>query len=64
MSYVKRFQTPPKKPGQKPTKLPGGTDSRFGGLYHYVQATANDSKRRCAGELCKSKAKLNAVNAM
>ena len=57
MSYVKRFQNPPKKPGQKPTNLPGGTDSRFDGLHHYVQATANDSKRRCSGELCKSKGK-------
>ena len=58
MSYVKRFQNPPEKPGQKPMNLPGGIDSRFDGLYHYVQATANDSKRRCAGELCKSKGRI------
>ena len=37
--------------------LPGVTDSRFDGLHHYVQATANDSKRRCADELSKSKGK-------
>ena len=55
ISYVKRFQNPPKKPGRKPMNLPGGTDSRFDSLHHFVQATANDSKRRCAGELCKSK---------
>ena len=29
MSYVKIFQNPTKKPGQKPMNLPGGTDSRF-----------------------------------
>ena len=25
MSYVKRFQNPPRKPGQKPMNLPEGT---------------------------------------
>ena len=50
-----KIQNLPKKPGQKPMNLPGGTDFRFDGLHHYVQTTANDSKRRCARELYKSK---------
>ena len=57
MSYVKRFQNPPKKSGQKPMNFSGVTDSSFDDLHHYVQATANGSKRRCAEELCKSKGK-------
>jgi DNA excision repair protein ERCC-6 len=54
LSYLKEKKFP-KKAGRKAKRDIGKEISRYDGMEHYVEKTANNKQRRCAGRNCSSK---------
>ena len=51
MSYLLRFQNPPKSIGKKSASKPGEHDACYDQVQHFIQLTLNVRRRRCGGEM-------------